>query len=419
MRKNIFKKITATVLSLSMIIGMTGVVSAAHAANGANVGLSGKWSSFSVCTREDGGVWEDALKAIRTDDYPEGQVKYKDYATEGWVTANSKNNYMEFYVKNSGWDGNYDPNGNLVGDNPWGLWAAKTGIPVERGRYYTISFKIKSTLIAEESTDETTGEVKPAVTKKHVLFKAYDPISRGEPSVEFISISGATTAGMIELEKDQEKTITALIKIPDSSKLYPSDQVAVKFAAGANMYTYPDEAAMSGYIYVSDFKVTAGTQYQVTYTNGKKTQSKYVNRGTRVSSINLPMKGYTLTGYKTSTGAKYNFNTPVTSNLKLTAVYTKTKKPAKPKISLKSSGKKKVTVNIKKKAAGVQGFEIKYSTKKNMKKAKTKTTTKTKYVVKKLKSGSLVYVQVRAYTYDSAGNKVYGKYSSKKKAFVK
>lgn len=419
MRKSLFKKITATVLSLSMIVGLTGVVSAAHAANGANVANRAKWSSFSVCTREDGGEWEDALKAIRTDDYPEGQIKGKDYATEGYATANSNSSYLEFFVKNSGWDGNYDPNGNLVGDNPWGMWAAATGIPVERGRYYTISFKIKSTLYAKESVDDKTGEVKPAVTKKHILFKAYDPISRGEPGVEFISVKGGTTSGMLELNKDEEKQVTAVIKIPDSAKLYAADYLGIKFAMGANVVSYPNEVAMSGYIKVSDFKVVAGDQYQVTYTNGSTTQSKYVNKNAKVTSVNLPKKGYTLTGYKTASGARYNFNTPVTSNLKLTAIYTKTAKPAKPKITTKSSGKKKISVKIKK-AKRANGYQIQYSYKKNMKGAKKKIVTSAKsYTIKKLKSRKFVYVKVRAFAYDSAGNKVFGKLSSRKKVYVK
>ena len=54
-----------------------------------------------------------------------------------------------------------------------------------------------------------------------------------------------------------------------------------------------------------------------------------------------------------------------------------------------------------------------------MKGKKTKTTTKVKYTLKKLKSRKTVYVKVRAYTLDSAGYKVYGKLSARKKAYVK
>lgn len=429
MRKNLFKKITALALSVSMIVGATGIVSAAtpHAANGANVAGSGKWSSFSVCTREDGGKWEDALNKVEVYDDNGVFLRYQtylvDYATEGWVAAGANANLCQFYVKNTGWDGEYDPNGNLVGDNPWGLWAAFTGVPVELGRNYTVSFKIKSTLKAP--AEEEGGE---DITTKHISFKAYDPVSNGEPSVSFTDISGAkaTTSGTLTLDysdpKDMEtgwETVTATIQIPATKQYYAADVVGFKFACGALLKTYPDEINMSGNIYIKDFKVLAGTQYKVTYTNGSKTSSTYVNAGAKASYVAMGKKNYTQTGFKTSTGAAYNFNSPVTKDLVLTATYKKTAKPARPTIKKITSKKRKVVVQLKKKVANANGYQIKYSNKKNMKKAKTKTTTKTKYTIKKLKSRKFVYVQVRAYTLDSLGNKVYGKYSKKKRAYVK
>lgn len=431
-RKNLFKKITAAVLSLTLVVGMTSAVSAAHAANGANVASSGKWSSFSVCTREDGGVWEDALKEVEVlneaGEFERYQTYLQDYATEGYVSGLSTINNCEFYIKNTGWDGEYDPNGNLVGDNPWGLWAAVTDIPIERGRYYTISFQIKSTLKGKTTLKDENGnpildangeEQEVDQTIKHISFKGYDPISPGEPGVDFIDVTGASISGMITLDSasDEWQTVTALVKIPETKKLYAADYLGFKFACGSRLVSYPDEIAMSGYIYIKDFKVTAGTQHKVTFTNGSKSSSVYVNDGAKVSSVALGKKGYTLTGYKTASGATYNFSSPVKSDMTLTAVYKKTAKPAKPKVTLKSK-KKKAAVSWKK-VKNANGYEVKYSQKKNMKGAKKKTTTKAKYTIKKLKSKKYVYVQVRAYTKDSLGNKVYGKFSKKKKVYVK
>ena len=48
MRKSILKKATAVAMSLTMVVGMTGVVSAAHASNGADVATNAKVSSFSI-----------------------------------------------------------------------------------------------------------------------------------------------------------------------------------------------------------------------------------------------------------------------------------------------------------------------------------------------------------------------------------
>ena len=98
----LFKKTMAVALASVMTIGMAGVASAAPVPAGTNVlaGLT-QWTSFSVCTREDGGVWEEALKAIP-------QTKGVDYATEGYITATSTVSDFDFFVINSGWDGEYN-----------------------------------------------------------------------------------------------------------------------------------------------------------------------------------------------------------------------------------------------------------------------------------------------------------------------
>lgn len=435
MRKNLLKKATAAVLSLTMVVGMTGVVSAAHAANGANVAAGKTWSSFSVCTKEDGGKWYNAVAEVAVTNpdamcYTEGWITNDYSGTSPELTADNVNGGFRFYVENSGWDGEYNKITNdLVADNPWGMTATMTDIPIELGRYYTISFQVKSTLKGLKPLKDANGNVvKDEAGKdkteqnyvKHVSFKAYDPKSPGEPSVAFESISGAnaTTSGMIELDSTKDwQTVTATIKIPATKKQYAADTLGIKFALGANIVTYPDEVAMKGNILVKDFKVVAGNQHTVTFVNGSSKSVQYVNNGEKVSAQTFTKKGYTLAGFKTASGT-YNFNTPVTSDLTLEAVWAKTKAPAKPKIGKAKTGKKKVTVTIKK-VANAKGYEIQYSNKKSMKGAKKKTTTATKYTIKKLKSKKYVYIKVRAYTLDSTGSKVYGKLSARKKVYVK
>ena len=374
-------------MSLTMVVGMTGVVSAAHASNGADVATNAKVSSFSILTEEDGGVWKKALENIRSDKYPNGQVAGKDFVTEGWLTdQNGKisTSNMEMFVKNTGWDGEYNKFTNaLVGDNPWGLTMTVSDIPVELGRNYTISFKIKSTLKGTVTNEETKEE--KTVDSKHILFKAYDQKSKGEPSVNFTSISGATSGGYITVKNgDDYKTVTATVKIPDTRKAYGGDVMGLKFALGAFIKTFPEEVNMKGTVYVKDLKVIAGNQYTVKFTNGSQSQAKYVNAGSQVTPASFSKKGYTLAGFKNkATGAK-----------------------------------KKATVRYKK-VKNAAGYQIKYSAKKNMKGAKTKTTTKVKYTIKKLKSRKFTYVQVRAFAKDSTGQKVYGKFSAKKKVFIK
>ena len=321
-------------------------------------------------------------------------------------------------LRTQGWDGGYNKFTNaLVGDNPWGLTMTVSDIPVELGRNYTISFKIKSTLKGTVTNEETKEE--KTVDSKHILFKAYDQKSKGEPSVNFTSISGATSGGYITVKNgDDYKTVTATVKIPDTRKAYGGDVMGLKFALGAFIKTFPEEVNMKGTVYVKDLKVIAGNQYTVKFTNGSQSQAKYVNAGSQVTPASFSKKGYTLAGFKNkATGAMYNFGSAVNSDLELVAVFNKTAKPGKPSIKVKGA-KKKATVRYKK-VKNAAGYQIKYSAKKNMKGAKTKTTTKVKYTIKKLKSRKFTYVQVRAFAKDSTGQKVYGKFSAKKKVFIK
>lgn len=88
---------------------------------------------------------------------------------------------------------------------------------------------------------------------------------------------------------------------------------------------------------------------------------------------------------------------------------------AKASAKLKA-GKKKVTVKIKK--ASVSGYQIKYASNKNLKKAKTRNTRKTIYTIKSLRSKKKCYVKVRAYKVVK-GKKIYGSYSKVLKVTVK
>ncbi len=438
MRKNFIKKITAAALSLSMVIGSTGVAFAAtHAANGANIAASTSWTSFSV--RDDlHGLpvtdWEKSLLDEIAKAQAEGKEDAESYQsfTEGYFTAKPVSSGFVYYVKNSGWDGEYNPyTGDLIGDNPWGMTIQTGNMPVEKLRKYTISFNIKSTLegsvtVKDESgnpkKDETGKEITEKTYIKHIGFKAYDPVSQGGPAVDFDVISGANTSGIIELDSRETagKNVTATITIPAT---YGSESLGVMFALGARLVSYPDELAMKGNVTVSNFKITAGDQYSVTFTGNGKNVTSYVNGGSSIAAplaSQLGKKGYNI-DYYTFNGKKYTTSVgPVNSNMTLTAHYAKTKKPAKPKISkANNKSKKKIKLTIKKTKNAV-GYQIKYSLKKNMKKAKTKTTTKKTYTIKKgLKSGKFVYIQVRGYNKDDLGNKVFGKWSKKKKTVVR
>ncbi len=103
---------------------------------------------------------------------------------------------------------------------------------------------------------------------------------------------------------------------------------------------------------------------------------------------------------------------------KRAGVTTVSYKPSKvKKVTLKNVKGKKVKVTIRK-VSKATGYEIKYSTKKSFKNAKKVKTTKTSYVIKKLKKKQYYYVKVRAYRVVN-GKTYYGSYSATKKIRVK
>ncbi len=469
MKKGLFKKIIASVLTITLAFSLSGFVfGASHAANGANVLPSNyQWTSFSV--RDDlhnGGYnteWEDALikemnnaKKEAAEEYQAGKITEAEYNkrleeidgwqsyTEGWVLDSAKTGgNAKLWCVNTGWDGEYAKTGDkeLVGDNPWGLTLTMEQIPVEFGRYYTLSFDISTDLKKEVEDEEGHKEKVPM--DKHVLVKAYDHLSRGGPSAPFetFKINGkdeakdgtflvkATPSGESEIKTHVEGTF----RIPNTKEEWSGGRdsgsfthLGIKFAMGAFLYNYKDETAGNGYINITNLKVLAGKQYTVKYYDGSKVKAtRYVNEGEAVSFVALKKKGKTLNYYTNmATGGKYNFATPVEKDLNLKAHWIKTPKPAKAKFSAKSNKKKKILVTFKKNK-NAKGYQVTYSLNKKFKKkakyrTKTKSTNKTtKYTIKSLKSYRVTYVKARAFNKDSCGKKVYGKWSKRKSVFVK
>lgn len=116
--------------------------------------------------------------------------------------------------------------------------------------------------------------------------------------------------------------------------------------------------------------------------------------------------------------SKWNFNTKITKNTTIYAKWKKVKvgKPTIKKVTNLSNRKAKIEI---KKVSGIKGYEIRYAKNSTMK-SPQKTTSKSNIVtINKLKKGSRCYIQVRAYKKDSAGKKVFGKWSEKKAVRIK
>lgn len=173
-----------------------------------------------------------------------------------------------------------------------------------------------------------------------------------------------------------------------------------------------------------DKNETVKKQYTITfYANGGsvKTTKKTVTEGETYGTLpDAARAKYAFKGWYTakSGGKKVTSATKATGNASVYAQWTKitVKKASISKLKNVSGKKAKVTL---KKVSGANGYQIVYSTSKKFKSAKKTTATKTSVTLKKLKKGKTYYVKVRAYKLDSAGKKVYGKYSASKQVMIK
>ena len=114
-----------------------------------------------------------------------------------------------------------------------------------------------------------------------------------------------------------------------------------------------------------------------------------------------------------------NKKQPTTAKKNTTKPAEKAVAPKKAVVKrVKSLGKKKIKITVKKSSKQVSGYEVILSTKNNFKNAKKITTKKNVITVKKLKAGKKYFVKVRAFK--KVGNKkIYGNYSTVKKVIVK
>ena len=195
--------------------------------------------------------------------------------------------------------------------------------------------------------------------------------------------------------------------------------------------SYEDESKVSNLSNQNNDVVTLYAQWKpISYTihfdkNGgtgtmKRVYPKY-GRNYRLPANTFKKAGYTFAGWNTrkdGKGTTYknqcNVKNLSSKNGELIRFYAQWKKislatPGKPTLGNYAAGRLTVTCKEVKRA---DGYLIQYSTNKNMKNAKTVSTTTLKKNIYKLKKGTTYYVRVRAYKVDSAGKKVCGKYSA-------
>lgn len=135
------------------------------------------------------------------------------------------------------------------------------------------------------------------------------------------------------------------------------------------------------------------------YNNGESTTNKTTPPSEEKTTTN---NGVTTTGNGVTTTSKVVVSRPGKVSVKKV---------------VRSKNNRNIKINIKK-VKGVTGYQIKYSTNKKLKKAKTVTTKSVKKTLKKLKKKTY-YIQVRAYVVKSGNVKVTGDWSKIKKVKVR
>lgn len=154
-----------------------------------------------------------------------------------------------------------------------------------------------------------------------------------------------------------------------------------------------------------------------------KTSSMAVTSEYYYANLPIPTRvGYMFAGWYTSpNGGSIVSNGDLitqTSNMTVYAHWTKVTVGKTSIKKLTNKSKRKAVIKAKQ-ISGANGYEVQYSTKKSMKSAKVKRKTSTNITISSLKKNKTYYVRARAYKYDSAGQKVYGKWSAVKKVKIK
>lgn len=229
----------------------------------------------------------------------------------------------------------------------------------------------------------------------------------------------------------------------DMSELKLNHFIILNLAIGSNntpftKYTTITSAFTDATMYVDYVRVyqnlvdseMTGSWNNVNFYDGTKkvsTQRKWSVE--QLSAPSLSKSGYVLDGWYTANGKKFDINNPSgLYGIDLYAKWTKktttpairevtVKKPVIKKLTSPSKRKVKITMKTKDKAVG---FQIKYGTNKKVTKGvkKVKTTKKT-YTFKKLKSKKTYYFKIREYKYKANGKIKYSSWTTAKKVKVK
>ncbi|MDD2957109.1 MAG: InlB B-repeat-containing protein [Lachnospiraceae bacterium] len=177
---------------------------------------------------------------------------------------------------------------------------------------------------------------------------------------------------------------------------------------------------------ILDLKIDQKNIYKVVYklNGGKNNSDNPVSyaKGKKVVLKKPSRKGYAFAGWYSDSKLTKKVSGISTKDTKKKTFYAKWKKIIVDKASVagvSSSQSGKIAVSLKK-MSSVKGYQIVVASDSKFKKVVKKiTVSKTKTSITSLPKGKTVYVRARAYTRDSSGGTVYGKYSAVTKIKVK
>lgn len=259
-----------------------------------------------------------------------------------------------------------------IGNSQWGVQQYLKGLHYYPGRTYNYSFTMTSDV-------DKRVFVKVAGDGDEQIFGEYIDLKAGVPY---------NFSRQVTLAEDMEGVLDLYFGMGKCD----GDAAATNSAANITLSNV-------------SFKTTTQIP-DPNYNNGESTTNKTTlpseEKTTTNNGVTTTNNGVTTTGSGVTTTSKVVVSRPGKVSVKKV---------------VRSKNNRNIKINIKK-VKGVTGYQIKYSTNKKLKKAKTVTTKSVKKTLKKLKKKTY-YIQVRAYVVKSGNVKVTGDWSKIKKVKVR
>lgn len=259
-----------------------------------------------------------------------------------------------------------------IGNSQWGVQQYLKGLHYYPGRTYNYSFTMTSD-VDKRVFVKVAGDGDEQIFGEYIDLKARVPYNFSR---------------QVTLAKDMEGVLDLYFGMGKCD----GDAAATNSAANITLSNV-------------SFKTTTQIP-DPNYNNGESTTNK----------TTLPSEEKTTTNNGVTTT---NNEVTTTGNGVTTTSKVVVSRPGKVSVKkvVRSKNNRNIKINIKK-VKGVTGYQIKYSTNKKLKKAKTVTTKSVKKTLKKLKKKTY-YIQVRAYVVKSGNVKITGDWSKIKKVKVR